>query len=315
MKVFKSVYEQHAIGAASKRSIALANRPLRAPVERTVSRHLGRSWTVESARDMDQYACHHAAILSDGSYAVFAKFSDADNGREQFEIELAGLRLLSERAAVLIPTPIGIVPVPGGTILVLEAVKAVERAPRHWREIGQTLARIHKIKGDRFGLERDGFIGPLVQDNRPTTAWATFYAERRLVPALKLAVDSGNLPLSVARQVDSLISRLPGLCGPEVTPTLLHGDAQQNNFISTEEGAVVIDPAVYNGNPEMDLAFVDYFQPVPDDVFDGYRDELPIDSGFPERRDLWRVWGYLAAVTVEGPVHLDKLVRAVRTYL
>ena len=76
-----------------------------------------------------------------------------------------------------------------------------------------------------------------------------------------------------------------------MVPTLLHGDAQQNNFVSTEEGAVVIDPAIYFGNPEMDLAFIDYFQPVPDDVFDGYRDELPIDPGFWARRDLWRVWG------------------------
>ena len=65
----------------------------------------------------------------------------------------------------------------------------------------------------------------------------------------------------------------------------------------------------------MDLAFIDYFQGVPDDVFDSYRDELPIDPGFWERRDLWRVWGYLAAVTVEGPVHLGKLTGAVQKYV
>ena len=214
-------------------SIRLASSPLSAFVEQIVSEHLGRQWTIQAARDMSEFACHHAAILSNGTYAVFAKFSEADNGFEQFEIELAGLRFLSERAGVLIPTPIGILPVPGGSILVLEEVKAVERAPRHWRQIGQTLARIHKIKGDRLGLERDGYIGPLYQDNRPTTDWQTFYTERRLVPALKLAVDSGNLPQAVVRQVEKLISRLPELCGPEVAPTLLHGDAQQNNFIST----------------------------------------------------------------------------------
>ena len=56
--------------------------------------------------DMTEFACHHSAILSDGSYSVFAKFSEAANGFEQFEIELAGLRLLSERSGVLTPTPI-----------------------------------------------------------------------------------------------------------------------------------------------------------------------------------------------------------------
>jgi protein-ribulosamine 3-kinase len=265
---------------------------------------------------MTEFACHPSAILSDGSYSVFAKFSEAANGFEQFQIELAGLRLLRERAGVLTPTPIGIVRVTDGSILVFEAVQAVDRTPHHWRQIGQTLARIHRNKWDRFGLETNGYIGPLYLDNTPMSDWPTFYAERRLWPGLRLAIDSGNMPPVLIRQVEKLISRLPELCGPETVPTLLHGDAQQNNFISTEMGAVVIDPAVCYGNPEMDLAFIGiWFPTVPDDVFDGYQDEQPIDPGFWERRDLWRVWGYLAAVTVEDPSYLGKLTEAVQKYI
>jgi fructosamine-3-kinase len=145
--------------------------------------------------------------------------------------------------------------------------------------------------------------------------WPEFYAERRLRPMLKGAVDSGHMPSDLTRQIEKVISHLPGLCGPGVVPTLLHGDAQQNNFISTEKGAMVIDPAVYFGHPEMDLAYIDYFQPVPEDVFDGYREELSIDPGFPERRSLWRIWGYLAAVTVEGNGYLGRLTEAVKHYL
>ena len=288
--------------------------PLRNAVERVVSEHTGRPWTVVDATDMTDFACHPCALLSDGSYSVFAKFSAAANGVEQFEIELAGLRLLSERSGVLTPTPIGIAPAAGGSILVLEAVQAVDRTPRHWREIGQTLARIHRIKGDRFGLETNGYFGPLPQDNTPMSDWPSFYAGRRLWPGLRLAVDSGNLPASVARRIEKLISRLPELCGPEVVPTLLHGDAQQNNFISTEMGAVAIDPAVYYGHPEMDLASLGCFQPVPDDVFDGYQAEMPIEPGFWERLHLWRVWGYLAGVAVEGRGYLAKLTGAIHKY-
>lgn len=295
--------------------IRLASDPLRIPVEQIVSGHTGRPWTIKDARDMAEFACHPAAILSDGSYSVFAKFSEATNGFEQFEIELAGLRFLSERSGVLTPNPIGIVSVTGGSILVFETVQAVDRAPRHWRQIGQALARIHKNKWDRFGFETHGYFGPLYQDNSPMSDWPTFYAERRLLPGLRLAIDSGNMPPGFIKQLERLISRLPDLCGPEVVPSLLHGDAQQNNFISTEIGPVVIDPAVYFGHPEMNLAYVDYFQSVPKDVFDGYQDELPIDPGFRERRDLWRVWGYLAAVTVEGPSYLGKLTDAIQRYI
>ena len=288
---------------------------LRIRIEQLVSAHTGRKWSVATAHDMTDFASHPCAILSDGGYSVFAKFSDAANGQEQFEIELAGLRFLAAHASVRTPTPLGVLAVEGGSMLVMEAVEAVERGPQQWRQIGQALARIHKVKGTRFGLETHGYFGPLFQDNTPTDDWPAFFAERRLWPGLRLAVDSGNLPSETTRQVEKLISRVPGLCGPEVAPTLLHGDAQQNNFISTEAGAYVIDPAVYFGHPEMDLAYVDYFQPVPEDVFDGYRDELPIDPGFPERRDLWRVWGYLAVVTVEGTSYLGKLTEAVEKYL
>jgi hypothetical protein len=82
-------------------SVRLAIDPLRPPVEQIVSEHTGRQWTVKDARDMTEFACHPCAILSDGSYSVFAKFSQAANGFEQFEIELAGLRLLSAFSGVL----------------------------------------------------------------------------------------------------------------------------------------------------------------------------------------------------------------------
>jgi fructosamine-3-kinase len=65
----------------------------------------------------------------------------------------------------------------------------------------------------------------------------------------------------------------------------------------------------------MDLAYMDYFQPVPGEVFEGYQELLPIDPDFWERRELWRIWGYLAAVTVEGAVYLGMLQRAVDCYL
>jgi fructosamine-3-kinase len=295
--------------------IKLTYGSLRTALESFISEHLGRPWAVKEAKDLADFACHPAAILSDGAYAVFAKFSEAANGREQFEIEMAGLGLLAKRAGVLIPTAIGILPVAGGGILIQEAVPSVERTPHHWRQIGQALARLHKVKAGHFGLETDCYFGPLFQDNAPMDDWATFYAERRLLPGMKMAVDSGNLPLQTVTLLERVISRLPMLCGPQVKPSLLHGDAQQNNFVSSDAGAFVIDPAVYFGHPEMDLAYIDYFQPVPHAVFDGYQDELPIDAGFWERRHLWRIWGYLAAVTVEGGASLGKLTEAIQRFV
>lgn len=291
------------------------SRPLREPLEVAVSDYRGREWRLRRGRDVSDLACHPCAILSDGSFGVFVKYSPAPDAERQFEIERVSLRFLSRNAGVLVPTPIGVVPVPDGTLFVLEALQPVERGPLEWRQIGRTLARIHRLKSDYYGFHMDTYFGPLLQDNAPMDDWIPFYAKRRLRPHLRLAVDAGNVPSSVVAQAESVIDRLPELAGPETTPTLVHGDAQQNNFITTAEGAYVIDPAIYYGNREIDLAFVDYFQPVPDDVFEGYSEELPIPPGFSERRDLWRISGYLACVAVEGAACLDMLTGALQPYL
>jgi fructosamine-3-kinase len=202
-----------------------------------------------------------------------------------------------------------------GTVLLLEALAEVRpesRSPEQWRSIGTALARLHQVHDERFGSSLqagdeafDGFFGPLHQDNRPvpTNRWADFYAARRLLPLLRTAVDSGHLPPALAAGVERLADRLPSLCGPPPRPALLHGDAQQNNFVTTAPGhggAVLIDTAPYFGHPEVDLALLDYFAPVPDDVFVGYRAVAPVDPGFEQRRELWRLHGYLAVVAVAG---------------
>ena len=133
-------------------------------------------------------------------------------------------------------------------------------------------------------------------------------------------VDAGHLPLDLATDVERLLGRLPMLCGPEPQPSLLHGAAQQHNFVSTDTDAVAIDVAPYFGHPEIDLALVDYFDAVPDDVFEAYREIVPIDTGFAQRRELWRLFGYLAVVTVDGHKPFGRrmltcLADAVRSYL
>ena len=101
---------------------------------------------------------------------------------------------------------------------------------------------------------------------------------------------------------------------PGDAPTLLHGDAHHNNFLTTAEGPYLIDPAVYYGHPEMDLAYIDFFAPVPGVFFEGYQEIAPIDAGFTARRDLWRLPAWLAMVEVGGPEYLPGLLEALRPY-
>lgn len=288
---------------------------LRIPVELSVSTYLGRTWRVTRAEGKTDEASHPAAILADERDAVFVKYGDGDLAVDQLTQEAAGLRLLTQRSGVLTPAVIGVIPVGGGALMVMAAVQVIDRGPIHWRQMGRTLAQIHRVKGERFGLETHCYWGSYYQDNRPLPEWPDFFWTRRIEPWLRAAVDSGRLPAELAKQVEQIGGRLAELCGPPVQPTLLHGDAHQNNFLSTAHGPVLIDPAVYYGHPEVDLAYVDFFAPVSDELFAGYQELTPIDPGFAERRDLWRTHAWLAMVAVDGPQHLERLSSALGNYV
>ncbi len=301
----------------------LLSDPLRLPLEQRVSAYLGRPWQVHAAEDMHDAASHPAAVLSDGTYAVFVKLAEGDLAWDRATCELAGLACLTERAGVLTPRAIGTVVATGAAagagdgavLLILEAVVPVARRRPQWRAMGRALARIHSVKGDHCGFATHGYWGSLYQDNTPHADWVDFYRECRLAPRLEAAVASGHLPPDIAARVERLSAGLADLCGPPVVPSLLHGDAHHNNFISTAQGPYLIDPAVYYGHPEMDLAYIDFFAPVPPAFFAGYREVAPIDPGFTARRDLWRIPAWLAMVEVDGPQHIAALLAALRPYV
>lgn len=288
---------------------------IRAAIDSAVSAHRGRAWRSDAFQDLNDLASHPCALLGGDGLTVFVKLSTSANAVDQFQCELAGLRLLTDLSGVVTPTAIGVVPIEASALLISEAVQAIERGDEQWRDIGRALARIHAITGPAFGADAHCYFGPIYQDNRPLPDWPTFYAERRLWPRLISAIDAGHMPSDAVRKVERVIARLPELCGPTVPPALLHGDAQANNFISTAAGAAAVDASVHFGHPELDLAYAGYWQAVPEHVFEGYRELRPIDPGFAERRDLWRISGYLAAVAVAGPDYLPWLMPCVERYV
>ncbi|HYP46483.1 MAG TPA: fructosamine kinase family protein [Propionibacteriaceae bacterium] len=277
---------------------------LLAEIERAVTGHLGRLWALTGWDDLSARASHPAALLHGPGLSVFAKLLTTP---EQAQRELAGLDLLSRRSGVRVPLPVGsgLITVGGQVLLLSEAVRErapAERRAEDWQAIGHALATVHAITADAFGLDRDGYFGPLHQDNRQvlSNTWAEFYGQRRLLPWLLSAYDAGCLSGRQVRQVERVVARLPELGGQEPRPTLVHGDAQHHNFVSTSAGAVVIDASPYYGHPEVDLALVDYFSPVAPELFAGYADVHAIDPGFVERRELWRMFAYLGVLAVDG---------------
>jgi fructosamine-3-kinase len=302
-------------------------------VERAAAAHLGRAWAWAGFTNLNHRGSHPCGIFTGPPLSVFAKLGGSPDAAERFTAELRGLALIRSRTAVATPVPVagGVVAAGAGTLLLYEALPergdaagqpGDSRTPGDYAAIGRALAALHQVHGEAFGLaEFDGFFGPLPQCNQLVSSgrWADFYAERRVLPMLRLAVDSGFLPAGLARGTERIMARLPVLCGPDPVPALLHGDAQQNNFVSTPDGAAVIDVAPYFGHPEADLALVECFTPAGPELLRAYARLAPLDPGFPGRRELWRLHLYLAAIAVGGATplgrsFLPRLAAAIRQY-
>ena len=102
----------------------------------------------------------------------------------------------------------------------------MKRERQHWRQMGQTLASIHSVKGDCYGLDTDCYWGDLYQDNSALDDWPQFFWERRLAPRLRAAVDCGRLPLDFVSKFERLSVRLPRICGPRWSLPVARGCAQ-----------------------------------------------------------------------------------------
>lgn len=165
---------------------------------------------------------------------------------------------------------------------------------------GAELAKLHQTKRNHFGFQTDNYIGSLPQKNSDYDTWISFFSDCRIEPLLKMAIDSGKLQSGIFSNWERLLSTLPDII-PGCSPSLLHGDLWGGNYLFDDTGsAVLIDPAVYYGHPEMDLAFSKMFGGFSDVFYRGYESVAPLEPGFEERVPIHNMYPLLVHVNLFG---------------
>jgi fructosamine-3-kinase len=102
--------------------------------------------------------------------------------------------------------------------------------------------------------------------------------------------------------------------GPSESPALLHGDLWINNVIFAPSGPVLIDPAVYYGHREVDLAYTTLWEVQPLCFYEAYHESFPLAEGHEERRSLWLIYMWLAYVNYVGREYVPHLMKTIRPY-
>lgn len=172
---------------------------------------------------------------------------------------------------------------------------------------GAGLAHLHQQTQAQFGFSEDNYVGSIPQANTPMDDWISFFVQLRIEPLLKMAIDSGQADASLWKPWERLAGRLEALLPPCV-PSLVHGDLWSGNYLYDTEGrAVLIDPAVYYGHPEMDLAFSRMFGGFAAGFYEGYAAVSPLAPGFEERVDIHNLYPLLVHVNLFGGHYASQL--------
>lgn len=248
--------------------------------------------------------------------SVFLK-TNARAPLSMFAAEAAGLEFLGQARALRVPEVLAVSPAnEGPPFLLLEFIRSARTRADYDVTLGRGLASLHRFGAPRFGWQQPNFIGSLAQENREAASWPEFYREQRLEPQLRLAEAAGHARKELRRRFEHLFDKLSELVGAPELPARLHGDLWGGNVHVDELGApCLIDPAVYGGHREMDLAMMRLFGGFSERVFAAYAEAFPLSAGHAERVPLYQLYPLLVHVNLFGESYLGSLQRALSNYV
>ena len=234
-----------------------------------------------------------------------------------FDAEERGLTELRKSGTVRVPKVVSI----GADFMLLQWIEeGFSRTSSSMEMLGSQFAEMHRYRGKKFGFSEDNFLGGSPQSNQPSKEgsqnWAIFYAENRLEFQISLAVKNGYATGVMRRLMDNLIKKVPEIIsGTEEEPSLMHGDLWSGNYLIDESGIPwLIDPAVYYGHREADLAMTSLFGGFSNLFYSAYKSTYPIASGYADREPLYQLYHLLNHLNLFGTGYYSQVISILRRY-
>lgn len=282
-----------------------------------IARHIAevteKPFDIEKTRSVSGGCINQGySVMGHGSI-YFVKINDAARG-SMFEAEALGLEQMYRTRTIRVPRPVAWGTADRSSYLVMEWLEFGGGNNQSWEKMGENLARLHRVDiGDRFGWERDNTIGSTPQINALTDNWADFFAEYRIGYQLRLADRRGaNLPGE-----DLVLPAVREMLGDhKPRPSLVHGDLWSGNAAITNDGEpVILDPATYWGDREVDIAMTELFGGFPAAFYRGYHEIFPLDAGYQQRKTLYNLYHILNHFNLFGGGYASQANRMLQQIL
>lgn len=275
---------------------------------------LGHEVVVDGYQFLSGGNINNAVRVDTDEGFFFIKWNENEQ-EDIFICEANGLELLRSTYEVHVPEVIGYGHKLQKSYLILEYISSPQQKVNYWEDFGASLAHMHGHTCSKFGLAYDNYIGSLRQSNDFSASWIDFFIEKRLKAQAGLALYNGEMPKSLYEKFTDLYEKLPELI-PDEKPALLHGDLWSGNVMVGNDGLVsLIDPAVYYGNREAEIAFTKLFGGFASQFYDAYNEAAPLEKGFEQRVEIYNLYPLLVHVNLFGSGYLNGVERVLKKYV
>ena len=263
-----------------------------------------------SGGDISQAYCVHTS-----TQRFFLKVNESAIALEMFLAEKKGLESINLAKTIKAPEVLHCGQYKSSSFLLMEFIESKKPTSKEFETLGHQLADLHTFSvGDSFGWKQDNYIGSLPQSNKNHPDWTLFYAHERLLPQLKMAKEKRLL---ISSEIPSESNLLKG-CErffPKVKPALLHGDLWSGNYLISAQGIpYLIDPAVYFGHHEVDLAMTQLFGGFSSNFYGAYAEQIPVETLQKERKDIYQMYYLLVHLNLFGRSYYPSVKQLLKTY-
>ena len=238
------------------------------------------------------------------------KVNHKDSFPKMFEMESLGLTNISD-IGVKSPRVINTFTEDNFQFLLLEYIEEEPLLPVFWKNFALDLARIHKTSNELFGLSYDNYIGSLNQVNKHEKSWESFFVNHRMLPLIHQAIDRKLLNKSHLNLFENLFIKLNDIF-PKEKPSFVHGDLWSGNLMKGKnQTPVFIDPSIYFGNREMDIAMTQMFGGFDNSYIEYYNEIYPLERNWEERIEIHNLYPNLVHLLLFGTSYLPGIERVI----